>query len=84
MRSPSNLKQNLILGKVATLGAVSITFMRQPYLYVRAVNEEGECVVARAHPESDSVTGAGHKQVPTGCAQDESEVGMFYIHNALF
>ena len=30
-------------------------------------------MVARAHPESDSATGAGHKQVPTGCAQDESD-----------
>ena len=45
------------------------------------MNEEGECVVVRAHPESDSAshpesdsaTGAGHKQVPTGCAQDESD-----------
>ncbi len=51
-------------------------FYDAAYLYVRdspiPVNEEGECVVARAHPESDSATGAGHKQVPTGCAQDES------------
>ena len=30
MPSPSNLKQNLILGKVATLGPQSLTFMRQP------------------------------------------------------
>ena len=28
--SPSSLKQNLILGKVATLGPQSLTFMRQP------------------------------------------------------
>ena len=60
-------------------------FYEAAYLYVRdspiPVNEEGECVVARAHPESDSAshpesdsaTGAGHKQVPTGCAQDESD-----------
>ena len=25
------------------------------------------------HPESDSATHSGHKQVPTGCAQDESD-----------
>ena len=37
------------------------------------MNEEGECVVARAHPENDSATGAGNKQVPTGCAQDEPD-----------
>ena len=30
MPSPSNLKQNLILGKVATLGPLSLTFMKQP------------------------------------------------------
>ena len=30
MPSPSNLKQNLILGKVVTLGPQSLTFMRQP------------------------------------------------------
>ena len=60
-------------------------FYEAAYLYVRdspiPVNEEGECVVARAHPESDSAshpesdsaTGAGCKQVPTGCAQDESD-----------
>ena len=52
-------------------------FYEAAYLYVRdspiPVNEEGECVVARAHPESDSAAGAGHKQVPTGCAQDESD-----------
>ena len=28
--SPANLKQTLILGKVATLGPLSLTFMRQP------------------------------------------------------
>ena len=60
-------------------------FYEAAYMYVRdspiPVNEEGECVVARAHPESDSAshpesdsaTDAGHKQVPTGCAQDESD-----------
>ena len=60
-------------------------FYEAAYLYVRdspiPVNGEGECVVARAHPESDSAShpesdsaaGAGNKQVPTGCAQDESD-----------
>ena len=67
----------MILGKIATLGPLSLTFMRQPTCTIRdspiPVNEEGECVVARSYPESDSATGAGHKQVPTGCAQDESD-----------
>ena len=30
-------------------------------------------MMARAHHESDPATGAGHKQVPTGCAQNESD-----------
>ena len=37
------------------------------------MNGEGKCVVARAPHKSDSATGAGYKQVPTGCAQDESD-----------
>ena len=90
MPSPSNLKQSLILGEVATLRrSTEPYFYEAAYLHSKgfliSVNGEGKCVLARAHPEGDSATDAGTNRCPQGVpkmSQIRSVGSGNFLHNA--